>query len=85
MTYTEKEIELIHNKGYRQALKHVMNYILEFDNINAVKDLTTGLMVGTESAISRLEKDVDAEHETEYRAYLEDQERLKSITERQEA
>lgn len=76
MNYSQKEIELTHNKGYLQALKHVMNYIVEFDNIDSVKRLTTGLMVGTETAVSRLEKDVDSEHEAEYRAYQNESEEL---------
>jgi len=68
MTYSQTEIELTHNRGYLQALKHVLGYIEQFPDITAVKRLTTGLMVGTETAITRLERDIESEHEAEYQA-----------------
>jgi hypothetical protein len=73
MEYSSTEIELKHNKGYIQALHHVMNYLNEFDVI-AVKRLTTSLIAGTQSTINRLEIEIEAEHEAEYQAYLNETE-----------
>ena len=71
MTYSQTEIELTHNRGYLQALKHVLGYIEQFPDITAVKRLTTGLITSTEDVIKNIEHDIESEHEAEYQAFLD--------------
>ena len=50
-----------------------MGYIEQFNNISSVKSMTNGLIAGTESAITRLETDIESEHEAEYQEHLKDE------------